>query len=279
MTGSRPPGVIGAAAVYRPAVVMTSYFPARDGVRLAYREVGDGRPLILVHGLFGDGGFWLRSGIAGRIAAAGHRVILPDLRGHGDSARPREPGAWPPDVFGADGLALIEHLRLDDYDLGGYSLGARIAVRQVVCGAAPRRAVVAGQGLGQLRGGGGGGAADMMRRIFAGAGTWPPGSSEARTEQWLRRAGHDLAGLDLLMGSLVPTTDGELRRITMPVLVALGADDERKATADDLVALLPRATRVEVPGDHGTAVEAPELAAAIVDFLAGTPPDHGRAAA
>src|SRR4051812_34704614 len=146
-------------------VITSSYFPARDGVRLGYREVGEGRPLILVHGLFGDGGFWLRSGIAGRIAAAGHRVILPDLRGHGESARPREAEAWPPDVMGVDGLALVEHLRLDDYDLGGYSLGARIAVRQLACGVTPRRAVVAGQGLEQLRGGGGG-AADMMRRIL-----------------------------------------------------------------------------------------------------------------
>jgi len=248
-------------------MVATSYFPARDGLRLAYREVGEGRPLILMHGLFGDGEFWLRSGIAGRIAAGGHHVILPDLRGHGESARPREVGAWPPDVLVADGLALVEHLRLEDYNLGGYSLGARIAVRQLVRGATPRRAVVAGQGLGQLRGGGGG-AADMMRRIFAGAGTWTPGSREARTEQWLRGAGHDAVGLDRLMGSLVSTTDDDLRLIAMPVLVALGADDERKDTADDLLALLPQATRVDVPGDHGTAGVAPELAAAIVDFLA-----------
>ncbi|WP_030440307.1 alpha/beta fold hydrolase [Actinoplanes subtropicus] len=81
------------------------------------------------------------------------------------------------------------------------------------------------------------------------------------------------------MGSLAPTTDDELRRIAMPVLVALGADDERKATADDLAALLPQATRVDVPGNHGTAVDAPELAAVIVDFLAETTRGRGRATA
>jgi len=119
------------------------FFPGRDGVNLAYREVGEGRPLVLLHGLVGDATQWLRHGQAEAIAASGYRVIMPDFRGHGASAKPHDASAYPPDVLADDGLALLDHLGLDDYDLGGYSLGARIVVRMLVRGATPRRAVVA----------------------------------------------------------------------------------------------------------------------------------------
>ncbi len=105
------------------------HFPGRDGAELAWREMGAGRPLVLLHGLLGSGAQLADSGPARALAAQGHRVILPDLRGHGDSARPHDPACYPPDVLADDGLALIGHLGLDDYDLGGYSLGGRLVLR------------------------------------------------------------------------------------------------------------------------------------------------------
>ncbi|MDT3446778.1 alpha/beta fold hydrolase [Pseudofrankia sp. BMG5.37] len=64
------------------------FFPGHDGARLAYRELGVGRPLVLLHGVAGDATLWLRYGLAEAVAAAGHRVIMPDFRGHGRSAKP-----------------------------------------------------------------------------------------------------------------------------------------------------------------------------------------------
>ncbi|MGH7745084.1 MAG: hypothetical protein ACREQ5_09835 [Candidatus Dormibacteria bacterium] len=55
--------------------------------------------------------------------------------------------SYPPDVLDDDGLALIDWLGLDDYDLGGYSLGERIVLRMLVRGARPARAIVVGQRL------------------------------------------------------------------------------------------------------------------------------------
>ena len=61
-----------------------------------------------------------------QIAARGFRVIMPDLRApRGRARKPHDPAAYPPDILASDGLALIAHLGLEDYDLGGYSLGAR----------------------------------------------------------------------------------------------------------------------------------------------------------
>ncbi|WP_406440213.1 alpha/beta hydrolase [Streptomyces sp. NBC_01613] len=255
---------------------VVSYFSGSDGVRLAYREVGRGRPLVLLHGIAGDATMWLRYGHAETFAARGYRVIMPDFRGHGRSAKPHDGVSYPLDVLTDDGLALLEHLGLGDdyardYDLGGYSLGARIVVRMLVRGATPGRAVVAGQGLRQVLGIGGG-AGSVLRRVFAGWGTFEPGSPEERAEQSLRSSGADPVALLHVLDSIAPTPVEPLGRIQVPTLVVVGADDERAATADELVEALPHGTRADVPGNHGTAAAAPELTTAILDFLARRQP-------
>ena len=124
------------------------YFRGRDGAQLAYRETGQGRPVVLIHGYFSNGSVnWVKYGHAAAIADRGFRVIMPDLRGHGDSARPHDPAAYPPDVLADDGFALLAELGLTEYDLGGYSLGGRTVLRMLARDATPDRAVVAGMGL------------------------------------------------------------------------------------------------------------------------------------
>ena len=124
-------------------------FSAPDGVELAWHELGEGRAVVLLHGLFSDADTnWIRYGHAAEIASRGFRVIMPDLRGHGTSAQAARCGCLSAATsWRDDGLALIDHLGLADYDLGGYSLGGRTAVRMVAKGARPRRLVVSGMGL------------------------------------------------------------------------------------------------------------------------------------
>jgi len=112
------------------------YFSAPDGVRLAWREMGpetgDPRPVLLIHGYISDATTnWITYGAAGQLAAAGFRCIMPDLRAHGDSDKPHDPAAYPPDILADDQFALIGHLGLTDFDLAGYSLGARTAARML----------------------------------------------------------------------------------------------------------------------------------------------------
>jgi pimeloyl-ACP methyl ester carboxylesterase len=71
-----------------------------------------------------------------------------------------------------------------------------------------------------------------------------------------------------VLDSIAVTPVEAVGQIQVPTLVVMGADDERVVSVDQLVAALPRGTRAMVPGDHSTAVSSPELAAAIVDFLA-----------
>ena len=128
-----------------PTDLPVRHFTARDGVRLAYRELGEGRPLVLIHGYFSNAFVnWIRYGHAALLAAAGHRVIMPDLRGHGDSDRPHDPAAYPKDALAGDGFDLLAHLGLapdgGDYDLAGYSLGGRTTLRMLAAGRPGRAA-------------------------------------------------------------------------------------------------------------------------------------------
>jgi pimeloyl-ACP methyl ester carboxylesterase len=244
-------------------------FAGRDGAALACREAGSGRPVILLHGFVGSGSHMLELGQARAFAEQGYRVIAPDFRGHGDSAKPHDPAAYPPDVLADDSLALVEHLGLSngEYDLGGYSLGARIALRMLVRGARPGRAIVAGQGLAKVSGPQGGGPNHRVLTALVNGVAIDPDSPDAPFAHWITEFGADPQALLHVMDSLVPTPEAALRLITIPTLVAIGEQDER-SDADKLAALLHDARFVRVPGDHGSAFATPELAAATVAFLA-----------
>ena len=242
-------------------------FTARDGVALAWHELGEGKAIVLLHGLFSDAATnWLRYGHAAEIAARGFRVIMPDLRAHGTSGKPHDAAHYPPDILAEDGLALIAHLGLGDYDLGGYSLGARTAVRMMARGAAPRRLIVAGMGLEGLvstdaRGG-------HFKTILEGLGTHEKGSPEWMAEAFLKTTGGDPKALIHILDTFVDTSEAELRAIGIPTLVLSGADDHDNGSAAALAALLPEGEYVEVPGNHMSAVTRPDLGGAIADFVA-----------
>src|SRR3954471_4473680 len=246
--------------------ITTYRFTARDGVELAWHEMGQGRPVLLLHGLFSDAETnWIKFGHAALIAARGFRVIMADLRAHGDSGKPHEASAYPPDILAEDGLALIAHLGLTDYDLGGYSLGARPSVRMVIKGARPRRLIVSGMGLSGLLHTGR--RAQHFRDILTGLGTHPRGSPEWLAEAFLKTTGGDPEALLPLLGSFVDTSEEMLRSISVPTLVLSGAEDHDNGSAPALARLLPDARFVEVPGNHMSAVTRPDLGRAIADFL------------
>jgi len=243
-------------------------FTSFDGQPIAWRELGEGPPVILLHGLFSHGEMnWLRFGHAQVVAAAGFRVILPDARAHGHSAAPHDPAFYPPDVLARDVEALIAHLALIEYDLGGYSLGARITARLIARGARPRRAVLGGMGLegitcGLAR-------RDFFRDAIARRGQHAPGTGAWYSVQFAKSTGSDLDAAVHLLGSFADTDLDELAAISMSTLVVCGADDRDNGSAPALAAVLPRATLVEVPGTHITAVSRPGLGAAIATFLIG----------
>ena len=243
------------------------HFTAADGIGLAWHELGEGPPVLLLHGLFSDARTnWIRFGHAAEIAGRGLRVIMPDLRAHGESGKPHDPAFYPPDILADDGLALITHLGLKDYDLGGYSLGARTAVRMVAKGARPNRLIVSGMGLQGLHFTGH--RAEHFKTILTGLGTHVRGSPEWMAEAFLKTTGGDPEALLPLLDTFVDTSEEMLRSISMPTLVLSGAEDDDNGSPQALADLLPKGEYVAVPGNHMSAVTRPDLGRAIADFLA-----------
>lgn len=246
--------------------VATHRFTAADGIELAWHELGTGRPIILIHGLFSNADMnWIRFGHAAKVAALGYRVIMPDLRAHGASGAPHDPRHYPPDVLAEDGFALIAHLGLGDYDLGGYSLGARTTMRMLARGATPRRAILSGMGLRGLLGTSS--RADHFRHILTNLGSFARGTPEWNAEAFLKTTKGDPAALLRLLDTFTDTPVAVLETLDLPVLVLCGEDDRDNGSAPELAAALRHATLVEVPGGHMSAVVKPELGDALAAWL------------
>lgn len=246
----------------------TWHFEASDGVRLAVHEMGAGRPLILLHGYFSDAATnWIKYGHAALLAEAGFRVIMPNLRAHGQSGKPHDPAYYPKDVLADDQFALIEHLGLTDFDLGGYSLGGRTVARMLARGCAPRRAVISGMGLKGLtnteaRG-------DHFRHVLTNLGQHERGSAAFMAEAFLKTSGGDPVALLLILDTFVDTPVEAIGGFDLPVAVVCGEDDQDNGSASALAEALPHGTLISVPGNHMSAVVKPDLGQAIRDFLLG----------
>jgi pimeloyl-ACP methyl ester carboxylesterase len=241
-------------------------FVARDGVPLVWREIGDGRPLVLLHGLFSNAQTnWFKYGHAARLADAGFRVIAPDLRGHGTSDAPHDVAAYPADILARDALDLISHLGLSDYDLGGFSLGARTAIRAVIAGLSPRRLVIGGMGLAGLIAGGR--RSDFFVQVIDRFDAVKRGDPEWLAAQFLKATGTDRVAVRHLLATFTDTDLSQLAPVTMPTLVVCGAEDADNGSAPELASALPNATYVEVPGTHMSSVTEAALGEAMVAFL------------
>ncbi len=90
-----------------------------NGVTLAYRVVGEGPTLVLLHGLTQTGATWNR---VLEDFAAQYRVVVPDLRGHGHSSNPG--GVFRHKQVALDVFALLDHLGLETFKGIGVSTGA-----------------------------------------------------------------------------------------------------------------------------------------------------------
>lgn len=242
------------------------YFDARDGVRLAWREMGEGRPVVLLHGLFSSAEVnWIKFGTAARIAAEGYRVVMPDLRVHGSSAAPHDAALYPPDVLVNDLADLVAHLGLSAFDLGGFSLGARTSVRAVVAGMTPGRLILGGMGLAGLAGWQRRG--QFFKRVIAEYDSAKRGDDSWLSIQFMKTMKIDRIAAGHLLDSFTDTSPDALAALTMPTLVVCGDRDRDNGSAEDLVAALPDAVLATIPGTHMSSVTEPELGQAIAAFL------------
>jgi pimeloyl-ACP methyl ester carboxylesterase len=254
--------------------VSTHRFRTADGVQLAVHTLGEGRPVVLLHGFLSSAERnWFAPGVTQALAAAGYRVIAPDCRGHGASDAPEDLAHWPPDVMAADVEALVAHLGLADgaWDLAGYSMGGRTAARVMVRSLRPRRCV-------------------PRRCVLGGMGDFGIMAAGPRAEAFEDAIRHGEAAADPAMGrgihrmmaaqglkpaamlgvlaAFAPTTEAELAAIPTPTLAILGDQDHDNGSVEVLARIMPACTPLTLPGDHGSVVATAAFREALVGFLA-----------
>lgn len=96
-----------------------------QGVKICYDVMGQGRPLMLLHGWCCDRTWWNHAGYTDDLQRD-FRVINVDLRGHGASDKPHEPSAYHREVSVSDVLAVADAEDLDRFAIWGLSYGGWI---------------------------------------------------------------------------------------------------------------------------------------------------------
>jgi pimeloyl-ACP methyl ester carboxylesterase len=244
---------------------MRESFTTADGVKLSYRVEGAGRPVVMLHGFLANARFnFIEPGITAQIVAAGFQTIMLDFRGHGGSDAPTDARFYPADVLAQDAEAFIANLGLSDYDLVGYSLGARTAVRMLLRGARPRRCVLGGMGDSGVIG-------STARVAFfedainkGEAGAFPQAAKAVQA--LIARAQMDPQVALNVLRSQIQTEQAPLAAIDTPILCVSGVDDHDNGSAEGLAKFFPNAQALRIRGNHLSAVNA-ELGEAIVGFL------------
>ena len=245
----------------------TEHFASFDGTKLALHRVGEGRPFVLLHGLFSSAQMnWIKWGHAQRIAEQGYEALMLDFRVHGESEAPHGLENYPAGVLVKDVVALVGHLGLTDYDLGGFSLGARTAIHGVASGRlTPKRLILGGMGVDGLQEWETRSA--FFMRVIDEFDAIPKGDPAYFSMQFLKSQGVDRVAARLLLQSMEDLDLSELANIACPALVVCGDEDRDNGSARELADQLPDATYVEVPGTHMSSVTKPDLGRAMAEWL------------
>lgn len=233
-----------------------------DGARIWYATLGAGAPAILLHGGLAHSGNWGHQVAA--LAAAGHRVILIDSRGHGRSTRDARPFRY--ELMASDVLAVMDRLRVDRSAFVGWSDGACISL--ILAMTAPQR--VAGV-------------------FFFACNMDPSGTKEITPSKLLGRClnrhAKDYARLSatpaefvafgdavsLMMETEPDYTARDLAQIRVPVAIVLGEHDEfiKRDHAEYLARAIPGAELSILAGvSHFAPLQRPAMFnAAVLAFL------------
>jgi pimeloyl-ACP methyl ester carboxylesterase len=238
---------------------MQAFF--HDGVEIAYiDEAPQGQdlnqPILLIHGFASTHAVnWVLPLWVKTLTEAGRRVIAFDNRGHGRSTKLYDPQAYTIAEMAGDALALIDHLNFARVDVMGYSLGARIATSLAKTHPARVRSLVIG-GLGYNLIDGSGLPANLVEAMEVGSVEELADPVQKMFRAFAEATKSDLKALAAcLRGSRQHMSEAEVAPMTLPVLVAVGTEDEIAGRAQRLAALFPNGRAVDIPGrDHNKAV-------------------------
>ncbi|MCL4434575.1 MAG: alpha/beta hydrolase [Actinobacteria bacterium] len=244
---------------------------APDGVEISYEVVGEGPPVLLLHGFASDARTnWVRTGVVDALVDCGFQVAMYDARGHGKSGKPHDPAAYATSVMLDDARGLIEHLGYPSVHVVGYSMGAKLAMRLAADYQRVQRAVLGGLG-------------DLLVPIGVAGTAYPAGNIAAALETddvssiteptprafraFANATKADRRALAALQRARRTEPPLDLGALTVPTLIITGEQDTLAGDPAALAAAIPGARYKIVPGNHLSAVLSKEFSVAVTSFL------------
>ena len=238
-------------------------FLSYDKVKIAFTDEGKGEPVLLLHGFIASGNSWNNTVLKKELLQQGYRVIIPDLRGNGNSGKPQNSESYANDAEIADLILLADYLKLESYYTVGYSRGSIVLAKLLTKDFRIKKAVIGGIGLDFTN-------PNWNRRIlFADAFS---GRSELTSEtsgavNYAKSIGADLSILSFLQDHQPITSVAELGKIIIKILIIAGNLDKDNGNPEELQRALPNSKLQIISGDHNNAYKSEQFSKAIIQFL------------
>jgi pimeloyl-ACP methyl ester carboxylesterase len=249
---------------------MTEFVQAQDGVDIAYERVGDGLPVVLVHGFAASRTItWKNTGWYDWLVGIGRSVIALDCRGHGESGKPHSPTDYDDRTMALDIVAVLKANGAASAPIVGYSMGGYLAIALMhIATERVERAILGGVGGNYFSFWEG-----RDETIAEGLQAADPATLSDPTAIEFRvfaeRAGNDLDALAACMRRKRLKCDAQdLGQILQPTLVVCGEDDPIAGPAAPLAAHFANGEAVSIPRrNHHSTVGDRLFKEAVRDFL------------
>lgn len=238
-------------------------FRSFDDVEIAYWDQGEGEPILLLHGFTANSHInWELSGIAEELLKSGRRVIMMDARGHGESDKPHASYSYWNRAMAKDVGGLVEYLMLYDYDVLGYSMGAKVAIETELMFGRMRSMVLAGLEIYDkdwtLSD------KERKRRVK----NMLSDNPEGQDEYWkyaTKTGGDRKAFAARLEGNIYPEFNHwQLKKLHLPILIINGT---REYDAEKAASHFPDARGVSLRGSHVTVLRNKDFSNEVLTFL------------
>lgn len=239
----------------------TKYFNSYDDTKIAYTDEGEGKPILLIHGFINTRKSWDKTALKKALINKGYRVIIPDLRGNGDSDKPHEDEAYSQDAEVLDLMFLMAELKIRKYMAVGYSRGSIILAKLLTKDRRVKKAVVGGMGIDFIN-------PNWHRRIiFRDAFNGKVTEETKDAVAYAKSIGADLKCLYLQQKHQSVTSKRQLQVIKAKVLVIAGDQDKDNGDPAALSKAIPKSKLKIVSGDHNGTYKTDAFSKAIISFL------------
>jgi len=250
---------------------MTAFATASDGVKLAYDSVGEGTPVLLVHGFAASRvQNWRAPGWYDTLLGAGYRVVAMDCRGHGESGKPHDPHRYDHTIMMEDAAVVMRAAAAMPAFVMGYSMGGYICIHLLMKHPElVKKLAIGGVGETYLEGQFGP-RAEIADALLAPDKAEIANPIARRFRDFAEQDGKDIVALAACMrGNRRALAASELSRSTRPVLVVCGENDDLTGAPGPLAAAFGDGSAVTVPRrDHMTTVGDKVYKKAVLEFFA-----------